>query len=61
MEIKQDLYNELQDANYLSPQGKEEMIAYLDSFYRLISDEKSVRTKIDRACRAKHKHIYEYN
>lgn len=61
MEIKQDLYNELQDANYLSPQGRDEMIAYLDSFYRLISDKKSVRTYIDRACRAKHKHIYEYN
>lgn len=59
-QMKQVLYDEINNAQYLSANVKNDMTKYLDSFYDLISDPTYVKNNIDKACRAKHKHIYEY-
>lgn len=59
--IQNELNDELNNASYLSDNSKDDMIDYLNSFYKLLNDLKYIDKNIDKACRAKHKHIYEYN
>lgn len=57
--IREDLYKEVNGANFLSGKTINNMNRYLDSFYKILDDPKAVDKKINKACRIKHKHAYE--
>ena len=57
--IREDLYKEVNGANFLSGKTINNMNKYLDSFYKILDDPKAVDKKINKACRLKHKHAYE--
>ena len=57
--IREDLYMEVNGANFLSGKTINNMNKYLDSFYKILDDPKAVDKKINKACRLKHKHAYE--
>lgn len=59
--IRPELKAELDGISYLSDKAKKEMIDYFNSFYKVLNDPAYIDKNIDKACRAKHKHIYEYN
>lgn len=48
------------DATILDEKNRSEVSNYINEFYKDISNPKTVTEKIDHACRAKHKHRYEY-
>ena len=47
-------------ATYLDEQNRSDVSDYIREFYKDISNPAKVVKKIDQACRAKHKHRYEY-
>lgn len=47
-------------ATYLEEKNRSEVRDYVGEFYKDINNPKTVTKKIDHACRAKHKHRYEY-
>jgi len=57
--IREDLYKEVNSANFLSAKTINNMNKYLNSFYKILDDPKAVDKKINKACRLKHKHAYE--
>ena len=57
--IRDDLYMEVNSANFLSGKTINNMNKYLGSFYKILDDPKAVDKKINKACRIKHKHAYE--
>jgi hypothetical protein len=57
--IREDLYKEVNSANFLSGKTINNMNKYLRSFYKILDDPKAVDKKINKACRIKHKHAYE--
>ena len=51
---------ELNDATYMEEKNRSDVRNYINEFYKDISNPTTVKDNIDQACRAKHKHLYEY-
>jgi len=58
--IKPNLYEIYRKAEFLSEKSKEMTLGYLDDFYKILDDPKAVEKYIVKACRANHKHLYQY-
>jgi hypothetical protein len=52
--------DEVKNAAFLDEKSRSEVLQYLQEFYRDINNPRVVEKDIDQACRAKHKHRYEY-
>ena len=59
-ELKPDIYAVYKESEYLSDKSKTSAIKYLDDFYKVLDKPKLFEQKVVRACRAKHKHLFEY-
>ena len=55
------LMEEVKNASYMDEKSRSQALKYLQEFYLDINDPRVVKKDIDQACRAKHKHRYEYN
>lgn len=51
---------EVKNAAYLDDRSRSEVLSYLQGFYLDLNNPRVVEKEIDQACRAKHKHRYEY-
>ena len=54
------LLEEVNKADYMDEKSRSEAKSYLNGFFVDINNPNTVRKNIDQACRAKHKHLYEY-
>ncbi len=54
------LMEEVKNATYMDEKSRTEVLKYIQEFYLDINNPRVVQKDIDRACRAKHKHRYEY-
>lgn len=59
-QLQPKIIEALEGATYLEEKNRSEVRDYVGEFYIDISNPKMVTMKIDQACRAKHKHRYEY-
>lgn len=59
-ELKPDIYAIYTESEYLSDKSKNSAIKYLDDFYKVLDKPKLFEQRVVRACRAKHKHLFEY-
>jgi hypothetical protein len=59
-EIKPQIYALYEESPYLSEKSKKTTLKFIDDFYKVLDNPKSLEQNITKACRAKHKHIYEY-
>ena len=48
------------EANYLEEKNRSAVSDYISDFYKDVNNPATVQKEIDHACRAKHKHRYEY-
>ena len=51
---------EIKNASYMDEKTRSEVLNYIQEFFLDINDPRVVQKDIDQACRAKHKHRYEY-
>jgi len=58
--LQPKMTNEVNQADFIEEKTRSDVLDYLKGFYKDINNPKTVTDKIDRACRAKHKHLYEY-
>lgn len=58
--LQPKITNEVNQADYLEEKSRSDVLDYINGFYKDINNPSTVKEKIDRACRAKHKHQYEY-
>ena len=58
--MQSKLVDEVKNATYMEEKSRSEIASYIQEFYKDINNPNTVRKNIDQACRAKHKHIYEY-
>ena len=58
--VQSRLLEEVSNATYMDEKSRSEARSYLNEFFADINDPNTVRKDIDQACRAKHKHRYEY-
>jgi hypothetical protein len=58
--LKSDIYAIYTESEYLSDKSKTTAIKYLDDFYKVLDKPKSFEQKIVQACRANHKHLFEF-
>ena len=56
---KQRLYTTINNAGFLDAKSKKDIIKYVDDFYAILNNQKTLNKKIVKACRAKHKHTYQ--
>ncbi len=54
------LLEEVSNATYMDEKSRTEARSYLNEFFADINNPNTVTKDIDQACRAKHKHRYEY-
>lgn len=59
-ELKPEVYAIYTESEYLSDKSKTYAIKYLDNFYKVLDNPKSFEQKVAQACRAEHKHMFEY-
>ena len=59
-DLKPEIYALYQDSEYLSEKSISSTIKFIDDFYKVLDNPKLFDQKIFKACRAKHKHIYQY-
>ena len=58
LDIKPQIYELYKSSPYLDEKSINSAIKYLDSFYKIAENPKQVHSKINKACRASHKHLY---
>ena len=58
--LRPEIYAIYTDSEYLSDKSKAYAIKYIDSFYKVLDNPKQFNQQIVRACRAKHKHMFQY-
>lgn len=58
--VKNDLYDQINNAAFLNGKGRNSMLKYMDDFYENLDSQKYVDRKIIKACKVKHTHAYEY-
>ncbi|RLD24466.1 MAG: hypothetical protein DRI71_02485 [Bacteroidetes bacterium] len=58
--IRSEIYALYSDSEYLSEKSKTTSIKYIDGFYKVLDNPKSFNQKIFKACRANHKHLFNY-
>lgn len=58
--LQPDIVNMVNQADYMEEKTRSNILSYIQEFYKDINNPKTVTEKIDRACRANHKHRYEY-
>ena len=58
--LQPKITNTVNQADYLEEKSRSDVLDYINGFYKDINNPTTVTEKIDRACRAKHKHQYEY-
>ena len=58
--IQPKILEEVKNADYMDEKSRTEVQSYLAEFYADINNPNTVKKDIDQACRAKHKHRYEY-
>jgi hypothetical protein len=58
--LQPKIVNEVNQADYIEEKSQSDVLDYINGFYKDINNPSTVKEKIDRACRAKHKHQYEY-
>ena len=58
--IQPEIMKEVEEASYMEEKNREAVSAYIKEFYKDINNPNIVAKNIDKACRAKHKHRYEY-
>ncbi len=58
--LQPDLMDEVNQTTFMDEKTRSDVLSYLKEFYKDINNPKTVTDKIDKACRAKHKHSYEY-
>lgn len=59
-ELRPGLYALYEEAEHLSDKSKSYSIKYIDDFYKVLDNPKQFQQKVVKACRADHKHIYQY-
>lgn len=59
-ELRPEIYALYNDSEYLSEKSIASSVKFIDGFYKVLDNPKSFDQKIFRACRANHKHLYEY-
>ena len=58
--LQPKIVDEVNQADYIDEKSRSDVLEYINGFYKDINNPTKVKEKIDRACRAKHKHQYEY-
>lgn len=58
--LQPQIMEEIDEATYMDEKTRSSVRKYIIEFYSDINNPATVAKKIDRACRAKHKHRYEY-
>ena len=58
--IQPKVLEEVNEATYMEEKNRSAVKNYINEFYKDISNPATVKNNIDQACRAKHKHLYEY-
>jgi len=58
--LQPKIIEEINEANYMEEKNRTAVLDYVNEFYKDINNPTIVKEKIDQACRAKHKHSYEY-
>ena len=56
--LKPEIYDLYKNSPYLSEKSIAQASKFIDGFYKVIDNPKSVNQKIVKACRANHKHMY---
>ena len=51
----------VENSSYLNDKNQKSSMRYLDSFFELLDKPKQLNQKVIKACRADHKHIYQYD
>ena len=59
-EIRPEIYAIYEGTELLSEKSKAYSIKYLDEFYKVLDNPKQFEQRVVKACRADHKHIYQY-
>lgn len=59
-DLKPEIYALYQDSELLSDKSKDSAIKFIDGFYKVLDNPKQFEQKIVKACRADHKHMYQY-
>lgn len=59
-QIKPEIYTIYEESEYLSEKSKDSAIKYLNDFYKILDNPKQTKSKILRACRVEHKHMFQY-
>lgn len=55
---KNDLYATINNAKFLNDKNRKSIIKYMNSFYVVLDNPKSLNKKIIKGCRAKHEHRF---
>ncbi len=58
--LQPKIMDEVNGASYLDEKERSSILDYIIEFYADLNNPATVQTKIDQACRDKHKHRYEY-
>lgn len=58
--IQSKLIDEVKNAAFMDEKSRNDIVSYINEFYADISNPGKVKKDIDQACRAEHKHRYEY-
>ena len=58
--LQPEIMEEVNQSTFMDEKTRSDVLRYLKEFYKDINNPKTVSEKIDKACRAKHKHRYEY-
>jgi hypothetical protein len=58
--LQPKMMDEVNQSTFMDEKTRSEVQSYIKEFYKDINNPKTVTEKIDKACRAKHKHRYEY-
>ncbi len=56
---KSKFYNKIQKASYLSDKERGKIKDYINDFYATLENKSKRMERIGKACRAKHKHVYQ--
>lgn len=57
---KDELLAVVAESPYLNEKNKKTGVKYLENFFTILDKQNQLDTKIVKACRANHKHIYQY-
>jgi hypothetical protein len=56
---KESLYATINNATFLDDKNRKNILKYIDDFYAVLDNPKTLSKKIIKSCKAKHKHTYQ--